>query len=135
MTTTLYPSVSFGSINLNDGVNTWLLSGATVGGRSPVFDAVRSYDGTLVQRDVHDDFVTMSLPIRAMFATGGALDSWLAGLAAACVAGGTLTWQEAADAGVVSYTIAASPAPDVPRTTAYFMRHRVTFTLTLKRWP
>ena len=131
----VYPIVSFNSIQLNDGVNTWILSGASLGERQRIYDEVRSYDGTLVLRDVHDTLVDMVLPMRMMYATGAELSTALGGLRAACIAGGTMTWQDAVGGSVLSWTIAPSAEPQIPRTLAFEMRNRAQFTLDLKRWP
>jgi hypothetical protein len=126
----------YNGINMNDGVNTWVLADASdLGSDTPAYDQIRHHDGSLVIHDVHTELVAISVPVRAKFSDAGGLAVWLDAVRAACLAGGSLTWQESPSAPVRTFTIAPSPAPRVPEDNAFYLQHTVVIDLQLTRWP
>jgi hypothetical protein len=125
----------YNGINMNDGVNTWVLADASdLGSDAPVYDQIRHHDGSLVIHDVHTELVTLSVPVRAKFGDAASLAAWLEGARAACLAGGSLMWQESPSAPVRTFTIAPSPAPRVLEDNAFYLQHTAIIDLQLTRW-
>jgi hypothetical protein len=126
----------YNGINMNNGSTTFVLASASdLGSDAPVYDQIRHHDGSLVLHDVHEELVTLSIPVRVKFADAATLAAWIAALNAACLAGGTLYWQEAPSAPMRTFTIAPSPAPKVPEDNRFYLQHLAIIDLQLTRWP
>jgi hypothetical protein len=125
----------YNGINMNDGVNTWVLADASdLGSDTPAYDQIRHHDGSLVIHDVHKELVTLSVPVRVKFSDAATLAAWLESTRAACLAGGSLTWQESPSAPVRTFTIAPSPAPRVLEDNQFYLQHTALIDLQLTRW-
>ena len=126
---------SFNGIDLNNGTTTHVMSdGNELGVDAPAYDVIRHYDGSLVLHDVRDELSTLSIKCRAHFGDAASLESWLAGLRAACAAGGSLSFAPTLGSPVRTFTIVPSPGPQVNEDNHYFIHHVATFDLQLTRW-
>ena len=125
---------SFNGINLNNGTTTHVMSSASsLGSDVPEYDVIRHYDGSLVLHSVQFGLVPLSIMCRADFGDAASLESWLAGLRAACKAGGSLSFAPTIGAPVRDFTIVPSAAPDPPLDNRYYIHHVATFDLQLTR--
>ena len=126
----------FNGIDLSDDVHTHVGVGASLGAvpmeYEPVYDTKTN---TWRQVEVHQGWATTAIPVVAEFDTTGELTAWLQALRAACLAGGSLTWQWTPGEAVRTYVIGASDEPEIIEDNEYLLRHRVEFTLALTRWP
>jgi len=125
----------FNSIDLNDGVHTHILPGASLGAVTTEYESLRSATGDWQQSNVLPGWVLTSIPVAVQFSSTGRLTAWVLALKAACFAGGTLTWQWTPDDVVRTYVIGSSSEPDVVEDNAYILQHRTELTLALLRWP
>ena len=125
----------FNGIDLNNGATTHVMADANeLGVDAPAYDVIRHYDGSLVLHDVRDELSTLSIKCRAHFGDAASLESWLAGLRAACAAGGSLSFAPTLGAPVRTFGIVPSPGPAVNQDNRYFIHHVATFDLQLTRW-
>ena len=125
---------SFNGINLNNGTTTHVMAdGNELGVDTPTYDIIRHYDDSLVLHDVRNELSTVSIKCRAHFSDATSLESWLAGLRAACAAGGSLSFAPRTGSPVRTFTIVPSPAPQVNEDNRYFIHHVATFDLQLTR--
>jgi hypothetical protein len=125
----------FNGIDLNNGTTTHVMADANeLGVDAPTYDVIRHYDGSLVLHDVRDELSTLSIKCRAHFGDAASLESWLAGLRAACAAGGSLSFAPTLGSPVRTFGIVPSPGPQVNEDNRYFIHHVATFDLQLTRW-
>ena len=123
------------SVDLNDGESTFLMPGIKLPRRDIVFDEVRSYTGAIRQIDVRQPLVHAIIPLMVRGVDMAALESTLGSIFTACLAGGTLTWQEATDTGTrgtqVVYQVGRSPEPEVAHDSLYRHHNLARFELDL----
>jgi hypothetical protein len=124
------------SANWNDGVNTFLLRGIQLPRRDIVFDEVRAYTGAIRQVDVHQPLTKAVIPLMIKGTDMADLEGHLKTILDGCVAGGTLTFQEATDIGTrgtsKAYQVGKSPEPEVIHDYAY--RHRYVALVVAELW-
>jgi hypothetical protein len=120
----------------NNGTSTFLRQGMKLPRREIVFDEVRSYTGAIRQIDVRVPLVHAFIPLMVQGTDMASLEGYLATIFADCLAGGTLTFQEATDNGTrgtsVAYQVGRSPEPEVVRD--YLYRHKYVAKLDIDLW-
>jgi len=126
---------TLGSLNLNDGSETFVGYGVDLGHRVTEFDEVRSYTGSIRQVDVHQSLVDVVIPMKVVGSTADALYDKLVTIKSACVAGGTLTWQASGEDVSQTFTVGCSPEPEVIHNEVYRLRNIALIELHLKRMP
>jgi hypothetical protein len=123
------------SVDLNNGSTTFLMPGIKLPRRDIVFDEVRSYTGAIRQIDLRQPLVHAIIPLMVRGADMASMESTLSNIFSACLAGGTLTWQEATDVGTrgtqAIYQVAKSPEPEVEHDSLYRHNNLARFTLDL----
>lgn len=123
------------SVNLNDGVNTFLMPGIKLPRRDIIFDEVRSYTGAIRQIDVRQPLVHAIIPLMVKGSDMASLEHTLGDIMTECLAGGTLTWQEATNTGSrgnsVVYQVGRSPEPEIVHDNLYRHNNLARFELDL----
>ena len=124
------------SADWNDGANTFLRPGIQLPRRDIVFDEVRAYTGAIRQVDVHQPLTKATIPLMVIGTDMADLEGHLKTVLDGCVAGGTLTYQEATNAGTrgtsKAYQVGKSQEPEIIHD--YLYRHRYVALFIAELW-